>query len=262
MSWPEIVADSWSRFAELVELLDRGPAGRPNYVVRGQVDAAWGLTTTLNRQLGPGVAHEHVLSLEAEMQHEFVSQAANYVSAEMLGGLYNKHLQKWSVMQHHGAPTRLLDWTLSPFVAAYFAVESAWDRDGAIWLFHATALDIVMRKAFPDFDRSSLPALVFNEDAPEVVQVWHPNPQTLRMSTQQGCFTVAANPLTSHEHAIARLIPQHEETGGEFLRKIIVPAGQKRDFLRKLRLMNIAAKALFPGVDGLGRSTTELLRLR
>lgn len=45
-----------------------------------------------------------------------------------------------TVMQHYSCPTRLLDWTLSPYVALYFAVEQSPESDGAVWFFPSSAL--------------------------------------------------------------------------------------------------------------------------
>ena len=44
----------------------------------------------------------------------------------------------WSLMQHHGSATRLLDWTANPFVACYFAVKDEPKKDGAIWYFNGS----------------------------------------------------------------------------------------------------------------------------
>jgi hypothetical protein len=69
-------------------------------------------------------------------------------------------LNWWPLMRHYGAPTRLLDWSLSPYVALYFAVEEPWDEDGALWWYRANiAENLMVRKfgaAYKDHERSVL----------------------------------------------------------------------------------------------------------
>lgn len=258
VSWPIVSVASWADFLALVDRLDRGPAVAPNYVARGQSDGAWGLVPTLLRDLSGDVSHEALIELEATLQREFVSQAFLHIDAEALGGRHNQ-LQKWAVMQHHGAPTRLLDWSRSLFVAAYYAVDSKWDCDGAIWLCHQRALEIEVERQHPGYARNWTLSL-FDSDAPQALCIWVPDRRTGRMTAQQGVFTVAANPLTSHEEVIYSLsAPRYAEA--LVFGKAVVPARLKPQFLRNLKAMNITANALFPGIDGLGRSMSELRRL-
>lgn len=55
----------------------------------------------------------------------------------------------WEVMQHHGAPTRLLDWTTSPFIAIWFALDGHQDGDGdmALWVYDRSSADPIMKAA-------------------------------------------------------------------------------------------------------------------
>ena len=259
MSWPTLELTNWSDFLEITEALNRGPAVHGNYVARGQSAAEWGLSPTLSRLRPANDSHESFIDLERLLVKEFVSKAHLHVTQDVLGGKHNQ-LQKWAVMQHHGAPTRLLDWSYSPFVAAYYAVNSQWDQAGAIWLFQEPILVTQMEKKFDVPDGRSFAEFLFKPDAPLAVLPWAPPTLTERMTAQQGLFTVALNPLTSHEETLAILRPLQED-GAEVLRKIIVPAGLKPSFLRHLKTMNITASALFPGVDGLGLSISELAQL-
>lgn len=77
-----------------------------------------------------------------------------------------------------------------------------------------------------------------------------------RMIAQQGRFSIARSPLTSHGDLIAKHMQHHRR---EFWCKWIVPKETKSEFLRQLRFMNITAAALFPGLDGLGRSVGEAI---
>jgi hypothetical protein len=52
------------------------------------------------------------------------------------------------LMQHYKAPTRLLDWSYSPYLAAYFACSSNPNIDGAIWALNMQADDFTMPAAF------------------------------------------------------------------------------------------------------------------
>jgi hypothetical protein len=159
-----------------------------------------------------------------------------------------------------------LDWTKSPFVAAYFAVEQGWDHDGAIWLFHVTDMRAQMGKDFADVNMKVEPEFsgyLSDPEAEPSLQTWFPNRLTERMVAQQGAFTfspfILGKPDKIIDEALCRLYPR--EDGGEVYHKVVVPRKLKPRFLRMLRTMNVTAASLFPGADGLGRSVSEAVKL-
>lgn len=83
--------------------------------------------------------------------------------------------------------------------------------------------------------------------------------ETDRMAAQQGYFTVASAVMADHARLILQAVRGKKLATNLFFRFIIAPK-QKRDFLRRLLAMNVTARSLFPGVDGLGRSIHELVQ--
>lgn len=141
LSGPEPSFDSWQ---ELVALLATRSA--PEWIYRGL----------------PNYTYEPVSKLERTLVAADVPRGGQWRDAENRAiGFFKLRARRvlpatpddgdllgWlSLMQHYGAPTRLIDWTASPFVACYFAYERPDpDRnDGALWLLHAGAC----RSAFP-----------------------------------------------------------------------------------------------------------------
>jgi len=257
---PEIALRDWNHFLALVAQITIGHPTRVAYIARGQADARWLLKPSLGRILQAGQNLAAVHELERALLKDFLAQAHLHMADVHLGSQANI-LQKWAVMQHCGAPTRLLDWSASPYVAAYYAVDSAWDLDGAIWILHPHSLVNWAVESFPEFRGSGdFAQLLMSDTAPLAVMPWFSSSLTDRMTAQQGVFTVSINPLVEPITVLGELA-KADNGSGELCRKVVIPAALKPIFLRNLRAMNITANALFPGVDGLGRSLTELARL-
>ncbi len=135
-----------------------------------------------------------------------------------------ENLWDWlAIAQHHGLPTRLLDWTLNPLVAAYFAVEKEHDGDSVIYAY----------KVKKRLDLES------NSDPFKVNQIYRITPRhiTQRIIAQSGLFTIHPNPS--------------QPMDSSSLDKYIIP----HDFRRRLKFIlyryGITKASLFPGLDGL-----------
>lgn len=107
---------SWNQFLEALNGLDK----EQKWIFRGQ-SKDWLLKTTLERALEDyGICLNRAEDIEADMIRDFRRRYRGNDRDLVLGDT----LYCLSVMQHYGAPTRLLDWDYSPYIAAFFALES------------------------------------------------------------------------------------------------------------------------------------------
>ena len=263
MTWPVYEVSSWSRFTDLAAGITFPQPHVKPYVVRGQADESWPLKPSLLRLFPQGVTAEDALVVEEVGFDEFRSQAHLHLPSEVLPRAYpNPPLGEWwALMQHYYAPTRLLDWTLSPYVAAYYAIEQQFDKAGAIFVVHRPTASRPFNEHFPS-------GKVTNEQfrdpkAPAALLFWSPVKKTDRFVAQQGFFSLSINVLGVHDDLITATCKEarQKEPKTLFYEKWVIPPHLKIEFLRKLRYMNIAAHSLFPGIDGLGRSLAEVARL-
>jgi hypothetical protein len=135
-----------------------------------------------------------------------------------------------ALAQHHGLPTRLLDWSDSPSVALFFCVSEEQDEDGAVFALHAGKI-IAQKKV-----ESESP---FQLDK---LYKYHPKVVTPRQFFQHGIFTIHHLPEK----------PLEENMRDEWeLEKIIIPKKLKKDLQYELFRHGIDRAHLFPDLDGL-----------
>jgi hypothetical protein len=236
----QLYADSWNEQLGL---------HRSNFAFRGRPLAEEDLTTSLARLGGDTKA------IERPLLRQFRKYAAR--DEVPVDSTWN-----WlALAQHHGLPTRLLDWTYSPYVALHFATARAraLEQDGAVWMVdYVQAHQLAPRKLREQLEREA--ANVFTtemigavaSDFAEfdklgddfVVFVESPSFDE-RIVNQYALFSLTSQPDVS----LDRWLEEHPELS----RKLVIPAGLKWEVRDKLDQANVTERVLFPGLDGLSR---------
>lgn len=295
--WHEEVVGDWSQFTELLDkIVTPLPDQRHHFFYRGQVCKDWRLESSIFRQLKNKKNDlPRCFEIEQDSKKEFESQLHLHMDPAGLPKT-NDWLEWWALMQHYDAPTRLLDWTTSPYVAAYFAVESNDQSDGLIWVLNDWALGDRMSEIdqysndWSGWDESitrptnnwAKVASRFNcnwkrffnkEEAPQIF-FFQPARKSPRVVAQQGWLSTPLNLFADYETIIGASYKKHREDPNHHKKydaetreywkywnsRIVIPKERKPEFLRRLQTMNITANALFPGVGGLGRSIKEFVQ--
>lgn len=123
--YSELNIESWTKFREVLD-----GAEYESWAFRGHSDSTWKLYSTISRYFIDFGIHK-----DARPQQEYRSLRIFRRKAHLLLTRVPNEgdsFQWLALMQHHGAPTRLLDFTWSPYVAAFFALERATAK-AAIW---------------------------------------------------------------------------------------------------------------------------------
>lgn len=126
---------------EFLQHIEEQCSGERNVLFRGHTNCSWLLEPKIarlklrNRFRLPGA--------ESELLRDFKRQALPYLARDL------QNDWDWlAPAQHHGLPTRLLDWTTNALVALWFAVEQPPEEDanGAVWMFYGKPDDYADEK--------------------------------------------------------------------------------------------------------------------
>jgi hypothetical protein len=259
---------TWDDFRQAADTFHVAKGSERIYVFRGHPNATWRLKPTLHLSVTresalPLPSPEELLRLETNLTARFQQEAPNYLSPAVLLSTHAT-LDWWTVMRHYGVPTRLLDWTASFYVAAYFATANHAQCDGTIYVLRIEELEPAMLRKYgagADFNANKFEVEIKKPSADPILFIFGRAKALLdRMIVQQGGFMSSQNVSTDIEATLAETVPRYTSNGSDALIKIRIPASLKPEIVRRLRAMNVTAATLFPGLDGIGRTLDEITR--
>jgi len=131
-----------------------------------------------------------------------------------------------ALAQHHGLPTRLLDWSRNPLVAAFFAVEESTQNDSVIYVYH--------NKVFVNIERQKNPFVQKN------IKRFIPRHITQRIIAQTGVFALHPN-------------PKEDFKDNEDISKLIIKNEFRKSLKMTLYKFGMHKASLFPDLDGLSK---------
>ncbi len=263
----------------IAEILSSG------FAFRGQANSMWQLNTSLERAmkdfLVPGDGLILLKNREHWMLHDFKKKYEIYAKNPPP---IDDDFEWLSIMQHYGAPTRLLDFTHSIYIAFYFATVNT-VQEAAVWCVNLRKLRKTVNDKFDIRFKESLLWDSWNKkyisiankhlrhdkkvDTSIVIPL-EPIKANRRLSLQQGLFLV---PLNSKMSFMDNLTSTFKDLNEEYtqipikdlnlivddiyLIKICIPQSLNTAICKKLLNMNITAETLWGGLEGLANSLIQ-----
>lgn len=192
-----------------------------NYVFRGLKSTEYKLIPSIGR-IKTNNNKKFTINDEEKMLSLFKQKAYPFLD----NGI--SKLDLLAVAQHHGLPTRLLDWTWNPLVALYFAVRDKWDKnenvkDSIIYVWKKD----IKGQLEPTFDPFTITD----------VNLFLPKHVSKRIIAQSGIFTIHSNPT--------------EEFYNTEISEIKIKHNIRREIKRRLEQLGIHQATMFPDLDGI-----------
>lgn len=254
MTMRRIPINSWQELQEIVAGSDFR-----SWAFRGQADAAWNLEPTLRRYFQNYRIHSSAWSKQEKRVFRIFKRKAHQ---------FLQHLPKegdafeWlAIMQHHGAPTRLLDFTWSPYVAAFFALQQA-TTNAAIWAIFPSRLRSSVRVDGREHNdlgpwKAGNYESYFIPNELNFVAQGEPYRMNRRLIAQSGTFIIPSR----IDRTVTEILEENGLVDSCLVKFELNTEAMRNETLRNLYNMNITHATLFPDLDGLAKSMALELEL-
>lgn len=223
---------NWENFKKYISKL-----GNKKFLYRGQKEA-WRLRTSFHRTGRNDV--QRFISEDIQILHKHLSARTKHVFNLENG---NENGAFFNLVQHHGYPTPLLDWTYSPYVAAYFAYQNVTRED----VNSATS-------------KNKVRIFLFDQEAWKTDYKQHLHLSTANLHLSIGEFMAienermipqqAASTVTNIDDIESYITVCEQARNKTFLQAFDLPLSERDKVLHELRYMGITAGSMFPGLDG------------
>ena len=262
MPWSELKTKSpdWPSLREVLHQI--GESDR--LACRGQAADFGGgtLYSTLDRALmQSGISGELAATVERVSIQRFLQLAPNYLPPQELSHLADG-TSLLTLMRHYRAPTRLVDWTESIWIAVFNAASAGWEEDGIVWIFDRERFDTAVARRYGDellqvtktamWQGTPLPAVSLYQLQPWVCRLVGLGPRIPRVIAQQSMFTIGSRLGIDHGVFIDQML--EDDAGHPTKRVVRIRRELKPKIMKELARMGITANSLFPGIDGVGQS--------
>ncbi len=233
-----------------------------NFIYRGHANADWDLKSSLERVIGSNWSVEKAKKFEEFSLLQFQPKFHLYDNENVIP---SSKLAWLAIMQHYGVPTRLLDFTESPYVALYFALEAydpQSDKDFAIFALDYTEImncSINHIKSKDEAFKESRSSVYEKQDeifetivdrfAYEIVWIAEPKQLNARLDRQAGSFLLSGNRGLRIQEVL-----DSKPYKNVAMNKYTIHKSLYEQIFALLRKMNITSKSLYGDLDGLARS--------
>lgn len=255
----EIKFANWNSLKEFFGTLNS------NWCFRGQSDFNWRLASTMDREpVTVGQLKNYKKEFEEHMIRDFKRNSQYYHDKQYL---VKTDFQIISYMQHYGAPTRLLDFTESPYVASFFAIDNSKEFCSVYALNYMELLSSTRILFATQRDDNSdevnaykysgsmsmddvFDKLVLGERQHSFVELVQPFFMFDRIIQQQGLFLCQGDIKIDFETNMYSNYLVSLSNGHQPMYKIKIPLKWRTEMIKDLNRMNISYSTLFPGVEG------------
>ncbi|WP_172592359.1 FRG domain-containing protein [Nitrosomonas supralitoralis] len=233
------------------------------YIWRGQRRDDWRLVPSIDRLIQNGkISQEEHYKFQEQHLKSFKLAARGLRGANP--SQINEENDWWALGQHHGLATPLLDWTKSPFIAAFFAFIEIGDpqtESRAIFALHQSVdswskdkcrkENMQHRKQREEYRKANKPIGLLNsissDTDPELIFIKPFSDENQRLINQSGLFTRSMT-KGSIESWVSKNHSSDDE--GMTLIKFLIPDKEREKCLQTLNRMNINPLTLFPDLSG------------